>query len=103
MKGYTVSEALARLSSEKTDYMRLIEDATYDIGLYKPDGVDPQTPHSRDELYIVAAGTGEFVCDGKTRAFAPGDMLMVPAGVEHRFQNFSEDFSTWVVFFGVRS
>jgi mannose-6-phosphate isomerase-like protein (cupin superfamily) len=83
--------------------MRLIEDDTYDIGLYKPDGVDPQTPHNRDEVYIVAAGTGEFVCDGKTKAFAPGDMLIVSAGVAHRFQNFSENFSTWVVFFGARS
>jgi hypothetical protein len=57
MKGFTVSEALARLASEKTDYIRLIEDATYDIAVYKPDRVDPQTPHNRDELYIIAAGT----------------------------------------------
>jgi len=27
-------------------------------------------------------------------------MLFVPAGVEHRFENFSDDFATWVIFYG---
>tara|TARA_R110002073_G_scaffold49320_2_gene131727 strand:- start:169 stop:279 length:111 start_codon:yes stop_codon:yes gene_type:complete len=27
-------------------------------------------------------------------------MIFVEAGAEHRFENFSEDFSTWVVFWG---
>jgi mannose-6-phosphate isomerase-like protein (cupin superfamily) len=32
--------------------------------------------------------------------FGPGDVLFVPAGVEHRFEDFSDDFVTWVVFYG---
>jgi mannose-6-phosphate isomerase-like protein (cupin superfamily) len=102
MTQITVSQALARLAEAHTDYSRLIEKRDYDIGLYKPDGVDKQTPHARDELYIVAAGSGEFLCDGESRAFAPGDALFVPEGVEHRFVEFSADFSAWVVFFGER-
>jgi hypothetical protein len=27
-------------------------------------------------------------------------MLFVPAGVEHRFEDFSDDFAVWVVFWG---
>jgi mannose-6-phosphate isomerase-like protein (cupin superfamily) len=102
MIGLTVEEALHLLAAKQADYLRLIEDATYDIGIYKPEGIDPQTPHTRDELYIVGAGTGEFVCGGETRAFAPGDLLFVSAGVEHRFLNFSKDFSVCVVFFRPR-
>ena len=30
----------------------------------------------------------------------PGDLIFVPAGREHRFLEFTEDFKTWVVFFG---
>ena len=26
--------------------------------------------------------------------------LFVPAGVEHRFEKFTEDFKTWVIFYG---
>ncbi len=29
-----------------------------------------------------------------------GDFLFVPAGVEHRFENFTSDFATWVFFYG---
>jgi uncharacterized RmlC-like cupin family protein len=32
--------------------------------------------------------------------FGPGDFLFVPAGIEHRFVNFTDDFSTWVIFYG---
>ncbi len=32
--------------------------------------------------------------------FGPGDALFVPAGAVHRFEEFSEDFAAWVVFYG---
>jgi len=61
---------------------------------------DPQTPHDQDEVYIVAAGTGTFLCGAERVAFGPGDALFVPANVVHRFEDFSPDFATWVVFYG---
>lgn len=70
------------------------------VGLYAPRGEDDQTPHTQDELYIIASGTGWFV-KGDTRVhFAPQDVLFVEAGIEHRFENFTDDFSTWVIFWG---
>ena len=27
-------------------------------------------------------------------------LIFVPAGIEHRFENFTDDFSTWVIFYG---
>ena len=67
---------------------------------YAPRGVDTQQSHTRDELYVVIAGTGSFV-NGETRhPFGPGDMIFVPAGVAHRFEDFSDDFATWVIFYG---
>jgi mannose-6-phosphate isomerase-like protein (cupin superfamily) len=52
---------------------------------------DPQIPHSRNEIYVVIRGAGDFVCAGERRKFGPHDFLFVPAGVEHRFENFSND------------
>ena len=95
----TPAEALGRLKTGET-YAKLIAHQRYDVGIYKPEGEDRQTPHLRDEIYIVVAGTGSFVSDGVTQRFGPGDMLFVAAGVEHRFVDFSDDFSTWVIFFG---
>ncbi|MEZ5667505.1 MAG: cupin domain-containing protein [Alphaproteobacteria bacterium] len=70
------------------------------VGLYAPRGSDPQEPHSQDELYIVARGSGQFVKDGDTRPVGPGDLIFVEAGAAHRFLDFSDDFVTWVVFWG---
>jgi mannose-6-phosphate isomerase-like protein (cupin superfamily) len=33
-------------------------------------------------------------------AFRTGDLLFVPAGVIHRFEEFTDDFCTWVMFYG---
>lgn len=70
------------------------------VEVYAPRGTDPQQPHTRDELYVVMAGEGTFVNGGARTPFQPGDVLFVPAGMEHRFENFSDDFVTWVVFWG---
>ena len=67
---------------------------------YAPSGNDPQSPHAQDEIYIVASGRGTFACGGRRVAFGPGDALFAPAGAEHRFESFSADFGTWVVFYG---
>ena len=70
------------------------------VEMYAPRGTDPQEPHNRDEVYVVAKGTGTFF-DGAARAqFGPGDLLFVPAHMPHRFENFSDDLVVWVLFIG---
>ncbi|SRR5579872_1922968 len=67
---------------------------------YAPRGHDPQKPHTKDEIYVIAAGRARFRYDGEQVACAQGDAVFVPAGVAHRFEDMSEDFGTWVVFYG---
>jgi mannose-6-phosphate isomerase-like protein (cupin superfamily) len=71
-----------------------------DIEFYQPRGTDPQKPHSRDELYIVASGSGVLRAGNEEFSFATGDVLFVAAYVEHRFTQFSNDFAAWVIFYG---
>lgn len=73
---------------------------TMSVEVYAPLGEDNQSPHSQDELYIVIAGSADFVKGAARIAVQPQDLLFVEAGVEHRFENFSDDFATWVVFWG---
>jgi mannose-6-phosphate isomerase-like protein (cupin superfamily) len=70
------------------------------VGVYAPRGHDPQQPHAQDELYIVIKGTGTFVKGDERRPFGPGDLIFVEAQVPHRFEDFSDDFETWVIFYG---
>ncbi|MEK6154784.1 cupin domain-containing protein [Flavobacteriaceae bacterium 3-367] len=93
-------EALAKLADSGTPFLPLFEHGTLTIEMYKPQQVDLQEPHTRDEVYIVVAGHGEFLNQGERTTFGAGDFLFVPAGAEHRFENFTEDFATWVIFYG---
>jgi mannose-6-phosphate isomerase-like protein (cupin superfamily) len=60
----------------------------------------PQVPHERDELYFVAAGTGRYRVEDKVSAVGAGDVLLCAAGVAHGFEDISDDFSVWVLFYG---
>jgi mannose-6-phosphate isomerase-like protein (cupin superfamily) len=73
---------------------------TMRTGFYAPRGHDPQQPHDQDELYFVVSGSGTFVHGEERSAFKAGDALFVAAGVTHRFEDFTDDFGAWVVFWG---
>lgn len=78
----------------------LFQHGSLEIEIYSPKKVDLQKPHSRDEVYVVVSGTGWFVLEGSRVRFSPGDALFAAAGEEHRFEDFSDDFLTWVIFYG---
>lgn len=100
MDRLTVVSALNDLKNENEPFKVLFKHGSLDVEIYKPNGVDHQQPHSRDEVYVVASGSGFFV-NGESRApCVTGEVLFVPAGVVHRFEDFTEDFSTWVFFYG---
>lgn len=93
--------ALDQLSTETEDtWLGLFRKSPLEIEIYQPVGYDPQQPHWCDEVYVVISGTGQFRNADERHPFKPGDLLFVPAGVEHRFEDFSEDFATWVIFLG---
>ena len=96
----TLEEARVAPISEGRASALLMEHGSMTLRFYAPRGSDPQVPHDQDELYIVARGTGTFVCDDKRTAFGPGDVLFAAAGAVHRFEDFTDDFETWVVFYG---
>jgi mannose-6-phosphate isomerase-like protein (cupin superfamily) len=100
MSNFTLPTALKALESEEFNYKELFSHGTLSIEIYKPELIDDQEPHDQDEVYVIASGTGQFV-NGQTRhRFAQGDVLFVPAEVIHRFEDFSSNFSTWVIFYG---
>jgi len=97
----TPEKALAAVAaSDDGLYDVLLEHGTLELGYYRPLGTDDQEPHDQDEIYIVHTGSGEFLLGDERIAFGPGDALFVPAGVEHRFVEFTDDFGAWVVFYG---
>jgi len=78
----------------------VFEHGTLQVKMYRPPKQDLQKPHTRDEIYVIARGSGWFANGTDRYSFGTGDMLFVPAGIEHRFYDFSDDFCTWVMFYG---
>ncbi|OOG49602.1 cupin [Rhodanobacter sp. C01] len=99
---FGLEEALGKLpgSPDEFRFHYGLRHGSMKIGLYAPRGTDTQSPHQQDELYIVISGVGDFLKCGERIPFKAGDVLFVEAGSEHRFENFSDDFATWVVFWG---
>jgi mannose-6-phosphate isomerase-like protein (cupin superfamily) len=60
----------------------------------------PQTPHTRDELYIVASGTARYRVDDRVTDVGRGDLLFAAAHAPHGFEEFSDDFAIWIIFYG---
>ena len=50
--------ALATLAASGREFTSLFRHGTLEVEIYRPDRVDRQTPHTRDELYVVISGTG---------------------------------------------
>jgi mannose-6-phosphate isomerase-like protein (cupin superfamily) len=96
----TPSAALAALATTDKPFVLLFRHGTLEVEFYKPGGVDRQQPHTRDEVYVVVSGSGTFVNGGTRQPFGPGEVLFAAAGVEHRFEDFTTDFATWVFFYG---
>ena len=78
----------------------LFEHGTLSLKLSQPVPPNRQTPHEQDELYVVVRGRGVLVHDGRRDSFETGDIMFIAAGTEHHVENFSDDLSVWVVFYG---
>ena len=101
MRKATVAEATERLPGPGGERSaKVLGHGSMEVKIYAPRGTDPQTPHTRDELYVVVSGSGEFANGPERHSFGPGDVLFVPAGVEHRFEDFADNLVVWVVFYG---
>ena len=101
IRNITKADALRRVSGpQEQRSQELFRHGSLQVKVYSPAGSDPQSPHIRDEAYVVIAGQGTFVSDAGRQSFEPGDFLFAPAGVPHRFEEFTSDFAVWVFFYG---
>jgi mannose-6-phosphate isomerase-like protein (cupin superfamily) len=88
---------------EGEPFRTLFQGGGAEILIFAPRGTDHQTPHDRDEVYVVVAGSATLEADGDRRAMTAGDIAWVPRSMVHRFVDISADFATWVIFVGPSS
>ncbi len=97
----SLTEAAEQLSREtEFPFVKLMQHGSMSIEYFAPKNIDTQQPHLQDEIYVIASGKSIFFCGGNYMDCITGDVFFVPAGTEHRFEHFSDDFATWVIFYG---
>ncbi|MBA2736149.1 MAG: cupin domain-containing protein [Pyrinomonadaceae bacterium] len=103
---FTVEEFLAKLPLPADEKWK---DGVWDVEAFKkgsvslvffaPKAIDYQTFHEEDEFYFIVRGKGELLIENERFAGEVGDSFFVPAKVPHRFENFTDDFAAWAIFF----
>jgi mannose-6-phosphate isomerase-like protein (cupin superfamily) len=103
---YTIDEFISQLPLPATGKWK---DGIWDVEPFEKDGVklvffaprgtDYQTHHDEDEFYFIARGSGKIVIGNEVFVYSTGDAFFVEAGVPHHFEEFTDDFATWAVFF----
>jgi quercetin dioxygenase-like cupin family protein len=100
MQAFELSQLLSAHDRASVRYTEFLRHPSLSMGLYSlPAGaVDPQQPHSEDEVYYIASGQGSIRVDGEDRAVQVGSVVFVAANVPHRFHSITEDLSILVFF-----
>ncbi|MGH9946201.1 MAG: cupin domain-containing protein [Pyrinomonadaceae bacterium] len=103
---FTIGEMLAKLPLPSNDKWKggvwdidAFEKNGVKLVFFSPSGIDFQTSHDEDEFYFIARGSGEVIIGGERFVASVGDAFFVAAKIPHRFENFSDDFATWAIFF----
>jgi len=100
MKPTTLSQVEARRAAGSRLYEEFLSVPDLSAGLYVLDAgaVDPQSPHTEDELYYVVRGRGRITVGDEIHDVEPGSLVFVGADVPHRFHDISERLELLVAF-----
>lgn len=100
MEAFEISELQAARQQAGRLYLEFLRVPALSMGLYElpAEGVDPQLPHTEDEVYYIVRGAGQIRVGEEDRAVTAGSVVFVAAGVEHRFHSISEALAILVFF-----
>lgn len=100
MKAFRLDELEAERAANDGAYLQFLRERNMSVGLYALNAgqIDPQQPHSQDEVYLVVSGRAAVTVGEETTEVGRGSVVYVPAGAPHRFHHISEDLRVMVVF-----
>jgi mannose-6-phosphate isomerase-like protein (cupin superfamily) len=100
MDAFEVSTLLEKQAQSGKAYLEFLRVPSMSLGVYRlpAGGVDPQDPHTEDEVYCVVSGKAQIQVGKEDRAVAPGSIVFVAAHVPHRFHTIREDLTILVFF-----
>lgn len=100
MDAFTLPDLIAAREQAGELYHEFLHVPTMSAGVYQlgVGSVDPQEPHTEDELYYIVQGRAQIQVGNEDMAVEAGSLVFVAANVEHRFHTIQEDLTVLVFF-----
>jgi len=100
MDAFEVTTLLQEQVRSDKLYLEFLRKPSLSMGVYRlpVGGVDPQSPHTEDEVYYVVEGQAQIRVGDEDRSVGPGSIVFVAAHVDHRFHSIAEDLIVLVFF-----
>lgn len=100
MEAFTMEQLIAEQAESGELYHEFLRHESMSLGLYvlPTGGVDPQQPHTEDEVYYIVSGQGQIDVGDETQSVQPGSLVFVAAHVPHKFHSITEDLKILVFF-----
>ena len=100
MQAFELTQLISQREASNKPYLEFLKVPDLSMGLYilPAGGVDPQSPHTEDEVYYVVSGKAQIKVADEDRAVQAGSIVYVAKNVQHRFHSIEEEL-TLIVFF----
>ena len=100
MKAFELEDVRAQRARRNEAYDEFLRVPSMSLGVYHiaAGAVDPQAPHSEDEVYVVLEGEATIRVGTEDRRIRSSSVVYVAAGVEHRFHSITQALTVLVYF-----
>jgi mannose-6-phosphate isomerase-like protein (cupin superfamily) len=100
MQAFELTQLISQREASKKLYLEFLKVPDLSMGLYilPVGGVDPQQPHTEDEVYYVVSGRAKIQVANEDRAVQVGSIVYVAKNIEHRFHSIEEELTVLVFF-----
>lgn len=100
MNAHELADLIQQRERTNKLYLEFLRVSELSMGLYQlpKGGIDPQSPHTEDEVYYVVSGKAKIEVADEDRNVQAGSIVFAAKNVEHRFHSIEEDL-TLLVFF----
>jgi mannose-6-phosphate isomerase-like protein (cupin superfamily) len=100
MQAFDLADLISQQKDSNKLYLEFLKVPDLSMGLYvlPTGGVDPQSPHTEDEVYYVANGRAKIKVGDEDRDVRAGSIVYLAKNVEHRFHSIEEELTVLVFF-----
>ncbi len=100
MQAFELAQLIFQRESSNKLYLEFLRVPDLSLGLYvlPVGGMDPQSPHTEDEVYYVVSGKAHIKVAGEDRPVQAGSIVYVAKNAEHKFHSIEETLTVLVFF-----